>query len=163
MKLIEKQKKQWLDQQLNAEKWARDIVADTQVVIDASHEEYSALWYKYHHHWGVPWDQEGRGLMRQIGEGMSCGEKLPLWVTVWFARVGPAMVAFVGSDARLVDYSLIDEWSRVVFPCMHPGHWGHHTNATNFGNAVNSIQDHYKVRLIDRARVDRAERIGEWS
>jgi hypothetical protein len=145
----------WVADQERASPVHRELMLKTEYVIDASYEESHQLWYKYHHHWGVPWRQESMGLIRQIGWGSVLGEELRIAAEVYWAQVGPAWVAFVGSSSRLVDHSMLEEWCRAVFPCM--AHFGRHTNATNFGNAVRDIGDRHKVRLFDDEKINRAE------
>ncbi len=150
------QREKWLAELLDGTQYAtefRELVSVTRYAVDADHDTKHEIWERYQRRYGVPWRDHGVGLSRKIGEIDLRGITWQLTVLVWFAQIGPVWVAFIGSEAMVVDHGLIAAWRETVFPgtTIH----GHHSNAPNFGNVVHQIEDDFHVKLIDEARARR--------
>lgn len=122
----------------------------TEYVVDATFQESHDLWFRWAEHYRIPWQQESLGAMYQIGSVA----KRPIVACVWWARVGPSLVAFVELTSDLADFKMMEEWQHTVFPCMAT--FGRHANAANFGNILRNIEaSHGQLGLLgDRQRIN---------
>jgi hypothetical protein len=116
----------------------------TEYVVDATHEEAFNLWWRFHSHWGVPWEDEPFGFSATIGE--IAGR--PVAVSVFWCTILGRRIAFIEGTSQLVDYKMIEEWQRAVFPCLK--HHGRHSDAANFGNIVSDLGRRLEVDLVRR-------------
>lgn len=113
------------------------------------------IWAKYADQWGLDWREESMG-MGPITIGHVADR--PICVTVWWAHIGTKRVAFVEGTSQLVDYEMLEDWSREVFPNAKA--W---SNKTNFGNLVSAICQEigvlslykHKVELVDFAKISK--------
>lgn len=122
--------------------------AATEYVVDATHEESFGLWFRWGEHYRIPWEQDSRGWMRQIG---AIGKR-PIVVSVFWSRIGRALVAFVEMTSQIADYEMMERWEHAAFPCM--GTFGRHSDAANVGNILSDIRTRYDepLGLLDERR-----------
>lgn len=108
----------------------------TEYVVDASHEESFAIWHRWSHLYGAPFEQDNMGHCSQIG----LVADRPIVVNVfWYIVADLFRVAFVDGCSQLVDHKMIEDWQKAVFPCLSiPGAW-RHSDAANFGNLLGDM------------------------
>lgn len=123
--------------------------AATEYVVDATSTEQQALWWEWSEHYRVPWDAGRSGTMPTIGRVAG----RPIVVTVFWATVGPSLVAFVEGTSQLVDYQLVAAWEKAVFPCLSRER--RHSNAANFGNVIADIASRHQTAIVDEERAKR--------
>jgi hypothetical protein len=127
-----------------------------------------ALWERWSHRYGVEFEQDNPGFCASIGEI----DKRPIAVTVFWNLVGgnkltgfPGFrVAVVEGTSQLVDYEMIEEWEKAVFPCLRKrdGMRNRHSNGSNFGNLVGDMRRRLKdggkpeFKMRDPWKVDQA-------
>lgn len=139
---------------MTRKKWATPDdprFAKTECVVDATHEESFNLWFRWAEFYRVPWEQDTRGWMGQIGTV----DKRPIVASVFWNMVGPSRVAFVEMTSQLADYEMMEQWERAVFPCMST--FGRHANAANFGNILSDIERRHGIelgQLRERKQID---------
>lgn len=104
-------------------------------VVEATSHEQHMLWRDFHYkpagHAPVSWEQVNVGMSRQIGTfgGM------PVCVTVFFAVVDGALVAFYDSESMVTHSGMTEEWCRKAF--VGARSW---SNAQNFHNTLIDIR-----------------------
>lgn len=127
--------------------------SQTEYVVDASHEECFNVWYRWSYIHGLEMEQDMRGHVVTIGHV----DERPICVTVFWYVVAGYRVAFVEGSSELVDYKMVDNWQRAVFPCLRNNlYHNRHSNATNFGNIVSSIRGRRDAPMRDFHAVERA-------
>lgn len=79
----------------------------------------------------VSWDDRSTGFYETIGHLA----KMPVCVSVRWATVGGALIAFWEATSQVVDYRMIEEWLAKKFPNARHG-----MDALNFGNLLRDAQ-----------------------
>ena len=107
-------------------------------MVEATDFEQSCLWRDWHYTprlLGSPrrcaWEQISLGLHKKIGTLAN----FPVHVSVSFARVEGALVAFYEATSRVVDHDMVKTWLIDSFPSALS--W---SNAQNFHNTVLDIE-----------------------
>jgi hypothetical protein len=149
----------------SSNKWLDDISSggtldqrfvDTAYVVEATDEESFSAWWKWSEHYHVPWQQESLG----IGLTIALLDHRPIVAQTHWNIIGPARVAFVDMSSEVTDWSVFKKWQEVVFANAR-----RHSDASNFGDIINAIEENNSIKLFDRKRIDYIERVMElcWS
>lgn len=118
--------------------------------------EQHHLWWYWHDHLRVPWQEHSKGYFDTIGEQSGAlGQSRPITVQVFWADVGngasSGRVAFVSMPSMLEDHELREAWESVAFSNVYQ-----HCDADNFHLIINAIEARGHVQIYDR---DRARRV----
>jgi hypothetical protein len=105
-------------------------------MVEATDCESQNLWEKWHARpqpgrKPLAWEQISLGEWREIGKVAG----RPICVTVHYAIVEGALVAFYEGTSELVDHAMIEAWLHANFPAARS--W---SNAMNFHNTVLDIE-----------------------
>ncbi len=102
--------KEWSDTMLNLSEFA----------VEATDFERSCL-YKQHSN-NIRWDQESRGLWLKLADAP---DGRPIAITITFVRLDGTLMCFYHDCSQIVDYIVVEQWTKKVFP-------GRNTDAGNF-------------------------------
>ncbi len=110
----------------------------TRYVVEATDYEMHCLWERWHYRvdseWKrkpLAWEQVSMGLSQRIGMLAD----MPVCVSVFWARVEGALVAFYDATSQVVDHRMVEKWMHENFPAATS--W---SNAQNFHNTVLAIE-----------------------
>lgn len=93
-------------------------------------------WFRWGSYYGLEMDQDTRGGFQQIGEIA----RRPVCVTVDWYLVGSTKlrVAFIEATSGLVDWDMIEQWEKAVFPAAVA-----RCDGMNFNNAIHDLERHF--------------------
>ena len=110
--------------------------------LEATHNEQFMFWKIYWHdkvNEGVTsWEEVGMGKCATIGYI----DDRPICVTIFYAIINKAKVAFYEGTSQLVDHKMIEDWLDLHFKKNTDGR-GNISNASNFHHCLLSIRDHF--------------------
>lgn len=117
------------DMKAIGEKLSRDLYAKLEKTNNKLKHNYSNR---------VTWEQVYAGFGITIGHV----EKHPVMISFSFAFINGKKVCFYYPTSRAVDHEMIEKWLIERFQLTHDGYtrWNH-TNAGNFHNCVNSLDN----------------------
>ena len=115
----------------------------TVFLVEASDYEHHHLWLDFSEEarargWGhpdfprVPWEQISLG----YGETIGHVGKMPVAVSVTFARVRGQAIAFYEATSQVVDYRMVERWTETAFPESRG-----RTNPTNFHICLHALEE----------------------
>jgi len=84
-----------------------------------------------HRHRRIPWQQISLG----YGETVGHFGRMPVAVSVTFARVLGQIIVFYEATSQVVDHRMVDKWLTTAFPASRGK-----TNATNFHICVHELE-----------------------
>lgn len=105
------------------------------------HEQAHELWFRWHQIYGIPWTQDSRGQIMQIGKI----DNRPICADVSWIFVVTKRVALVGMSSQLADYAMLEGWCSKVFPNVKSS-----ANPTNFHNIIGPLQRSLGVKTVIR-------------
>ena len=110
--------------------------------MEATNNEQFMFWQLYHHYKVCPgvtsWVQVSQGKCPIIGYI----DDRPISITVFYAIINKAKVAFYEGTSQLVDHKMIEDWLELHFKKNSDGR-GNKSNASNFHHCLLSIRDHF--------------------
>lgn len=123
--------------------WDDDIrsrFAHVEAVVEATNEEKYGLWHRYHHRpepegRAVTWHSGGSGHLPCAGR-FGPNHEFDVYVSLFVDKVDGHNILFYHPTSLYVNHDIVRDFIKDIVPERA---WYHHTDATNFFNAINGV------------------------